>query len=246
MAVHVSTNDRGWGVVAAGAVLLASQIAPGVSPVAAQASAPIVEYSFDIAAQPLNLALANFARKARVSIAYESELAVRRRSVAIRGRYTVQIALRALLAGTGLDARFTGPASAIVYPGGSAPPPTTLPGRLPSLRLDLAEVRAPLTIGTPVRHAALDYARRAQGEIRTMLNTDPAFSRRSVQLRIAIGIDPAGRIEHVDVIRKSADTAPVDDLPEALTGRQLSTPPPPELEQPMRFDVTTGSLGSFG
>ncbi|WEK48364.1 MAG: TonB-dependent receptor [Candidatus Andeanibacterium colombiense] len=71
------------------------------------APATQAERSYSIAAQPLDQALAQFARAADVQLAYSAELVSGRPSPGVSGSFTVQEALARLLGGTGLSFRMT-------------------------------------------------------------------------------------------------------------------------------------------
>ncbi|RYF83941.1 MAG: TonB-dependent siderophore receptor [Comamonadaceae bacterium] len=64
--------------------------------------------AFDIAAQPLPSALAALARQAGLQLAFAPELAQGRQAPGVRGTHEVPDALRALLAGSGLQGRVQG------------------------------------------------------------------------------------------------------------------------------------------
>src|SRR3546814_1706657 len=99
----------------AAAIFAGSSMAWTGIPVAANAAEATDQKHYVIPAQPLTQALAEFARVSGVDIFYEAGLASGHRSAAIDGRYTPATALRALLAGTGLSARFTGRTAALVF-----------------------------------------------------------------------------------------------------------------------------------
>ena len=65
------------------------------------------EVVFDIPSQPLATALSAYGAIAGVQVLYETDLAVDRRSAALKGSFTQEAALQALLAGTGLVGRRT-------------------------------------------------------------------------------------------------------------------------------------------
>ncbi len=72
---------------------------------ATTAEAPI---QFDIPAQDLARALSAFTAQSRVQVLYEGDVAKGLRSVPLKGAYTPEKALKALLTGTPVQARFTG------------------------------------------------------------------------------------------------------------------------------------------
>lgn len=217
-------------------------------PAPAQADITVSELSYDIPAQPLGIALATFARASRVNIAFESGAVAHLRSAPLRGRHPPAVALNMLLTGTGLTARFTGPVSAIVY-AGSARASIIDPvsrGGVQSMQLDLAEVRASVTIGRPDRSGYDDYARRIELELRGILDEDQTYRGRVFRVRISVRINAVGRIGQVELVRGSGDQGRDQSLPGALIGRQLSVPPPAGIEQPLRFDITVNRLGGRG
>lgn len=239
-----SASPRACIVGAAALAIAAGWVAP--VQLCAQSAAPTVEQSYDIPAQPMNMALATFAKASRINIAFESGAVAHLRSAPLRGRYSPAIALSVMLAGRGLTARFTGPASAIVYAESALPQAAASQNGLPAMQLDLAEVRAPMLIGRPNPGGYVDYARRTELELRGMLGDDPANRGRVFRVRIAVRIDPVGRIGQVELVRGSGDRGRDLSLPGTLIGRQLSAPPPAGIEQPLRFDITVNRLGGQG
>lgn len=209
-------------------------------PAYGQAGPPIAdEQIFHIPAQPVDGALAVFATASRISIAFETKGVAHLQSHPLRGRHTPQTALRVLLTGTGLTARFTGPTSAIVFATPRVASTTGSRADLPSMRLDLAEVRAPRLIGRADPSTDMAYARQAETELRAMLETNPSYRGRSLRLRIAVRIGSTGVIDDVELIRDNGDAMLAQQVPTALQGRRLSAPPPANLSQPLRFDIAT-------
>ncbi|MBY8821064.1 TonB-dependent receptor [Sphingomonas colocasiae] len=78
---------------------------------------------FDIPAQPLNKALLQLGRQARISIAAPSSLTKGRTSKAVSGDMTAREALERLLAGSGLEFTFVSANAARVTQAGNAPAP---------------------------------------------------------------------------------------------------------------------------
>lgn len=226
------------------AMICSGFVAPGRS--LAQSAQRTADQAYDIAAQPLNFALATFAKASRINLAFESGAVAHLRSSSLRGRYSPTIALGILLGGTGLTARFTGPLSAIVYTEAALPRAAGWRNGLPAMQLDLAEVRAPMVIGRPNPGGYIDYARRTEVELRGILDGDPAYRGRAFRIRIAVRIDSVGRIGRVELVRRSGDRERDQGLRSALTGRQLSGPPPAGIDQPLRFDIRVDRLGEQG
>ncbi|MDZ7751321.1 MAG: TonB-dependent receptor [Gammaproteobacteria bacterium] len=94
----------------AGALCLA--LLPGVTPLlvtpAAAQSATAEPMTFNLRAQPLDQAVTELARQAGLTIGGDAALLRSRQAPALQGRYTPHEALRILLTGSGVAARFAG------------------------------------------------------------------------------------------------------------------------------------------
>ncbi|HEX2092397.1 MAG TPA: TonB-dependent siderophore receptor [Longimicrobiaceae bacterium] len=114
------------------------------SPVTAQSSRPMIPFApvsasfvadtavrvrFDVPAQPLTDALSDFSRQSGLRVHVDRAAAAAARSQGVSGRYTAADALRRLLEGTGLAARFPDDETALVTPegAGSAAPYSLTP-----------------------------------------------------------------------------------------------------------------------
>lgn len=200
--------------------------------------------AFDIPEQPLAGALARFATVSGVDIAYPQHLALGRRSHPVRGPLPPPVALQTLLQGTGLAARFTGPKAAIVYVPGAVDTPVPRRGAAaaPALRLDMAEVRAPIMVGTRDRSAHQRYAMAVQNEVRALLQGAGGYEGHAFRLEIRLAVDPGGVIRQVAIRRQSGEPAWDRHVASALTGRSLSIAPPADLAEPLAFEVVSDRL----
>ncbi|MFD2431706.1 STN domain-containing protein [Sphingobium scionense] len=201
------------------------------------------ERRYDIPAQPVAQAIAEFATVSGVNIIYRQSLAGARQSTPLSGVYAAPAALRHLLQGTGLSARFTGPNSAVIFVAGQ-PPPTDRAGNAvtasPSaLHLDMAEVRAPRLVGRRDPSAYNHYAQRVQTEIFERLKRDGAYEGRSFRIEIAVSVDPTYRIDEVRLMRGSSEPDWDARVRQILFGTLISSPPPEGLSRSMRFEVET-------
>lgn len=208
----------------------------------------MLERRYDIAAQPLASALAEFATVSGVNIIYPQSLARGRRSTGISGVHTAPVALQAILRDTGLSVRFTGPSAAVIFlpgaPAASAPAGGAAATGLPALQLDMAEVRAPLIIGTRDRTGHNRYAMAVLEEIRTVLRDEGGYQGRTYRIDLALAISVEGRIGDVALVRPSGSRAWDDHVVRTLRGRLLSAPPPTDLRGSIRFAVETDSFSS--
>jgi catecholate siderophore receptor len=113
----------GAGLLLAGAPLAAQAPRPvALDAPAAVSSDTAALVRFDIPAQPLTDALADFARQAAIRVRADVRAAEGARSRALVGTYTAAEGLRRLLDGTGLDARFAGSGTALVVRSGGDGP----------------------------------------------------------------------------------------------------------------------------
>src|SRR6185312_11765334 len=121
----LSTVVRGWPA----AILLLGSLLLGVAcPRAQAAEAP---RRFDIPAEPVDVALNEFARQADVTLLFSSTLVASVRTPGVHGNLTVTSALGQLLGGTGLGFRQVSPSaiaivessSQVAGAGGRAAPP---------------------------------------------------------------------------------------------------------------------------
>lgn len=238
---------RGHGgskVVALAAAVAVLAICPSllIGGAAAQPAAQV--YHFDIPAQPLVNALAQFATVSGIDIAYRQSLAAGRRSSSIRGEYSAPVALQMLLQGTGLAARFTDARAVIIYEPGAADAvaPRRGASSSPSLRLDMAEVRAPVMLGTRDRSGHRRYAMAVQSEIRELLRADGAYKGNAFRLEIRIAVDKDGVIREVKLQKPSGEPDWDRHVVATLTGRTLSSPPPEDLSDPLSFEVVSDTL----
>lgn len=234
-------NGFRWGAV----LLMLSVLAPvnGVAP-PARAKEADDERLYAIPAQPLAQALTIFARESGVDIFYETGLANGRRSAPIKGRYDVALALRLMLEGTGLQARFTDRQSAYIYLPSSSLDSEAVADRpsnssaSPTLRLDMAEVRAPRMIGS-VAPSFDAYANQAVREIRGILNAGGGLRGTNFNVAILVRLDSSGRIETVGLASESRDRRPEREaeIRSRLVGHRLSKPPPEGFTSPFRFEI---------
>jgi len=228
------------------AAMLGSLILDVAAPAAAQTAPAMVERRYDIAAQPVARAIAEFATVSGVSVIYRQSLAGARLSTQLNGVYSAPAALRRLLVGTGLSARFTGPNSAIIFVEGQTPAAdgaaSAATAGLSELHLDMAEVRAPRMVGRRDPSAFNQYAQRVRTEIFERLKRDGAYEGRRFRLEIAVTVDRVGRISAVEFLRGSDEPEWDARVLRLLTGVRLSSAPPEGLSRSMRFEVETDRL----
>lgn len=170
---------------------------------------------FDIAAQPLDAALAAYTEATGLAVLVTSRLTADRRAAAVRGRLAPQEALRQLLAGTGLQARFTS-ASAFTL--------------IESARATDA-APAPAAVSNP---AALSrYAGVLQNTVtRALCHWSGApFGRYRASVQLWIGRN--GVVRQARLVSGTGDARRDEALAGVLSGLVMDAPPPADLSQPV-------------
>ncbi len=171
--------------------------------------------SFDIAAQPLASALAAYTEATGLAVLVTSRLTAGRRAAAVRGRLAPQEALRQLLAGTGLQARF---ASASAF-------------TLVETARAADGARAPAAASDP---AALPrYAGILQNTVTRALCawTGAQFGRYRASVQLWIGRN--GVVRQARLVSGTGDARRDEALAGVLSGLVMDAPPPAGLPQPV-------------
>ncbi|HEV2268181.1 MAG TPA: TonB-dependent receptor [Steroidobacteraceae bacterium] len=118
----LSTVFRGWPAAA----LLFGTLVLGLGPSGARAAD--VPRHFDIPAEPLGVALDEFARQANVTLLSSSTLVVHEHTAGVHGELAVRAALGRLLGGTGLSFREVSPSAIAIIPASSQQAAAPSPG----------------------------------------------------------------------------------------------------------------------
>lgn len=172
---------------------------------AQQRAAETALIPFDIAAQPLDAALAAYTQATGMAVLVTSRVTAGRQGAAVRGRLAPREALRQLLAGTGLQARYTS-ASAFT----------------------LVEAAAPAPAGAVTRYAGV-----LQNTVTRALCqwTGAQFGRYRASLQLWIGRN--GVVRQARVLAGTGDARRDEALAGVLAGLIMDTPPPADLPQPV-------------
>lgn len=175
-----------------------------------------VRIHFDLPSQPLQKGLADFGGLTGHSVLVDSALTQGRTAEAVQGAFTAQEALRLLLVGTGLQARYSGRDAFTLVP-----EPVRSEVSMP--------MPAPLKTTTPVA----DFAAALQSSItRTLCAAQPdTFGRYRAALQLWTG--PEGRIRRASLLESSGASARDTALLAQLRGLAIGRAPPPELAQPL-------------
>ncbi|AHC48578.1 hypothetical protein AX27061_4119 [Achromobacter xylosoxidans NBRC 15126 = ATCC 27061] len=182
---------------------------------AQQRAAETALIPFDIAAQPLDAALAAYTQATGMAVLVTSRVTAGRQGAAVRGRLAPREALRQLLAGTGLQARYTS-ASAFTLVEAAAP----------------AAAARPPAAGAPAG-AVTRYAGVLQNTVTRALCqwTGAQFGRYRASLQLWIGRN--GVVRQARVLAGTGDARRDEALAGVLAGLIMDTPPPADLPQPV-------------
>lgn len=216
--------------------MLAAPVAFAQAPV--QASPRDAPIRFDIPARPLSAAIEAYALATGVQVLYDRPRGEALRSPGVTGLHTREAALKALLAGTGLDPVFTHGDSVVLRPSAGAaavpsfgPPPSDVA----VLPLDTLEVRGEATIpaATGDRLDLRLYGGLVRSAVYQALMSDRVTASGRYQVTLKLWIGSSGAVERLVTADSSGD--PERDLAIAdIVGQVVvSTPPPEGLPQPV-------------
>ncbi|MBS4046677.1 MAG: TonB-dependent receptor [Alphaproteobacteria bacterium] len=158
------------------ALPVAAAVAQAQSPQAQSPAAAQAQHQFDIAALPLSDALALFGRQANVQILAHGDLVRGLRSSPVKGAMTTEVALRQLLAGTGLLYRIGADGAITLQAGGATTSSATVlshitvEGRMTDDRFGAADRASSLTV------TQTDLERRAPSNIREVFAGEAGVS----------------------------------------------------------------------
>jgi hypothetical protein len=176
--------------------------------------------SFDIASQPLEQALDIYSSASDVQVLYETSLTSGRRSTKVRGLFTPESALKALLSGTGLSARYTTKDSyTLVQQKATA---------------SLGEDGAPL----PPEVARYDhFLGLLQGRILDALCRNADTQPGHYRIKLSFRVGPSGAFLQTSLLDSTGDSDRDAAIVEAVEGLTVDQAPPSELPQPITMVV---------
>lgn len=195
-------------------------ITPGLSPDVAVAQQRHADerVSFDIPSMPLDAALAQYFRTTGVQLLYDATLTTGRRSTVVRGDQAPREALRKLLSGTGLIARYSKANAAIITTRGA--PIDGFP--VPLGRVIVRERIAGIRLSRVSRMAYYDAL---EDDLKAYLRRDRRIDRRAFAVAIEVRIDADGRIAKIRIERGTGDTGTDRMLTDILENAWVSKPP---------------------
>lgn len=185
--------------------------------------------AFDIPAQSLNAALAQYFRTTGVQLLYDASLTRGRSSTAVRGTFSPREALRILLTDTGLVARYSRSNAVTLVAAGSQTQSDLVPlGRV------VVRERAPERLSPATR---LAYYTTLEDELQNLLRTDERTHRLAFSATVDLSIAPDGNITTI-ALRKGTGRSSADRALLAVLGEARATPPPAGLSQPLAVNLT--------
>lgn len=169
--------------------------------------------AFDLPAQPLISALETYGAVSGWQVVYESALANGRQSAEVKGAFTPEVALRMLLAGTGLSPHYMAADGFVLVPDPAAK--STVPPRV-----------------------VTQYYGRIQAGLRQTFCADRRA--RSGGYRVAVGlwIGSSGAVTRSALLDSTGDSDLDATLDRAVRDMKIGEPPPAGFAQPVVMVIT--------
>ncbi|KDP88700.1 hypothetical protein CF70_028930 [Cupriavidus sp. SK-3] len=192
------------------------------------AGQPATEMTFDLPAQPLKQALAQYDAQTSLSVFFSSELAAGRTSNAVHGSYSPEAALRKLLEGTGLNVQAAAADAFVLVPGARNP--------------DMA-------VAQPPASAQRQYEGTVQSQIYQALCARTALALGDYRLALYVQINASGHVQRVRLLDTTGDKARDAAIIETVERVDLGQPPADPakafvlLVKPVRCDTAAAQSG---
>jgi len=184
-------------------------------------------------AEPLAEALQDYSRKSGLLVMADAALLRTRISAPVSGDFSAQDALQRLLAGTGLDARFTSANSAVILP--SIEPQHT------STPLSPSELIAASMIDGGGEAAS--YALVIQARLTEALCESPQTRPGNYRLAVQLRIDGSGSVTASKLLSSTGDAARDTAIADAVRELVLDYGPPASLPQPVTILLRPQATG---
>jgi hypothetical protein len=230
---EMADRPPGWRFAVAAAVCLFMAIAFVALAHENKVSAP--PRWFNIPSQPLAGALQAYGEIAGVQVLYESALAEGRRSVAVKGNFTLEAALRVLLSATDLNVFYTRPDAITI----AQPPNERVAVIDPLARIDLslAPLRVHASVESEETSRLQEYSEALQGDIQGVLSKDARTRSGTYRADLKIWIDPSRTIQKTTLIRSTGNEVRDAAIVKDLNGLIISQTPPVNTPQPVRISI---------
>ena len=189
---------------------------------------PAQTMHFELPAQPLAQALQSFGRMTELVVLASAPLLEGRTSAPVSGDFAPRDALQRTLAGTGLEADFTGPDEALIVAQTTPPAPVVAPAPV--------ETQAPAA-DLPVDGIANDeqrtYAAMVQQRLTEALCTQPLTRPGGYRVVAQLRIDDKGAVRATELVASSGSAPRDAAIVQALRSLRFDDPPPPGLAEPV-------------
>ncbi|MFZ4288168.1 STN domain-containing protein [Variovorax sp. HJSM1_2] len=190
---------------------------------------------FELPEQTLDKALADFSRRTGHSVLVDSVMTRSRTTQALRGDFAPQDALRQLLMGTGLSARYTGRNAFTLEPESAT---TNLAGSSAANDAETASGPQLPRLGGMSEAAAVDFAGALQAALtRAMCAAQPDTVGR-YRAAVQLWIDGDGRVSKVRLLANTELGSRDAQLVALINGLRVGVAPPPALAQPLTILLT--------
>jgi hypothetical protein len=205
-----------------------------------RAVATAAPMTFHIPAQPLVSALQAYGQQTGVQILYESRSATGQQSGALEGSFTPEEALKLLLAGTELEARYIRPnAITLALPPSALQDATLNSVAKADLSLGTLRVRAS---GEDDGSSLRDYNESVQADVQKALQKNAKTRTGTYRLVLDLWVDPSRTIERTRLYQSTGDPDRDVAVSAALRGVTLSKSAPANTPQPVRVAIVVRAL----
>ena len=202
-----------------------------------EAARPASRLRFDIPAQSLVDALQAYSTRTGVQVMFETASALGRRSAELRGEFMPEVALRMLLADTGLRIRYSR-ASAVTLAPPSAPDPDEPPAHaLASADLSLDTLRVTSAPQSSDDSGLGAYIGIVQGDIEKALKKLAKTHRGDYRVAIELWVDPSRTVQRVELDGSTGDPDRDRSIAGTLKDLVLSQEAPINTPRPIRFMI---------
>jgi hypothetical protein len=182
-----------------------------------EAGEPMAPIAFDVPAQPLASALETYGSLSGLQVVYESSLARGRLSTVVKGTFTPEVALRMLLAGTGLSPRYMAADGFVLVP-------------------DPAARDTPQSTLSPL--AENEYYGRIQAGLRQVFCTDERARLGGYRIAMSLWIGGSGAVRRSALLDSTGNIALDATLDQAIRNMNIGESPPTGFTQPIIMIIT--------
>jgi TonB family protein len=186
--------------------------------------------TFDIRAQQLAGAIEIYGTVTGLQVIYDARLAEGQSSAEIRGTFTAEAALPALLRGTGLMAVHTGRDALVIVP---------VPPQVRAAASAISEIALKGANASQQRYYAL-----IQTGIKNTFCLDSETRSASYRVAVSLWIDPSGAVERFRVLGSTGKASLDQTIGDAMRRVTIGEPPPVGMAQPFTVVILPTASGA--